>query len=72
MAIQNWNIENTPKITINDKLKELLKQISKLVLVQAHELERIKMKGRFYRFEKYIDDLYTHYIVKKLPKTYLN
>jgi hypothetical protein len=72
MAIQNWNIENTPKITINDKLKELLKQRSKLVLVQAHELERIKMKGRFYRFEKYIDDLYTHYIVKKLPKTYLN
>lgn len=72
MAIQNWIVQKTPKVTLNDKLNDLLKQRSKLVLVQAHELERIKMKGRFYRFEKYIDDLYTHYIVKKLPKTYLN
>jgi hypothetical protein len=58
-------------ITLLDKVKALLEQPYKLVLVQQHELERLRSKENRSQYSDYIERLYTHYIVKKLGKTYL-
>jgi hypothetical protein len=59
--------------TFADKLRTLLENRDKLVLVQQHELERIrenKSKSDIYR--PYVDSLYEHYIVNKQPRLYLS
>ena len=58
-------------ITLSDKVKALLEKPYKLVLVQRHELERLRLNGKRSEKSTYINNLYNHYIVKKLPKTYL-
>jgi hypothetical protein len=58
-------------ITLLDKVKILLEQPYKLVLVQQHELERLRSKEHRSQFSAYIEALYKHYIVKGLGKTYL-
>lgn len=58
-------------LTMLDKIKVLLSQPYKLVLVQQHELERLRSNKTRSSHAKYIEDLYYHYIVKGLPKTYL-
>ncbi len=71
----NWiKNQSIPILSIPDKLKALIKIGHKLVLCQLHELERIQLdKSISHRNEKgaYVENLYTHYIVKQLPKTYL-
>jgi len=72
----NWvkQQNNNPQLSTPDKLNALIKIGYKLVLCQLHELERMKLlnkistKGTEITFIEY---LYTHYIVKQLPKTYL-
>lgn len=74
MAVNsNWvnSKEKENQFTTKDKLRELLRQPYKLVLVQQHELERLRTKCNAEDYTKYIDGLYDHYVVKKLPKTYL-
>lgn len=70
---QNWihNIDNKPEPSLNDKLASLLKIGHKLVLVQLHELERIKKLRHKEIQSGYVIHLYNHYIVQQLPKTYL-
>lgn len=66
-------LQKPMELTNTDKLRILLKNRSKLVLVQQHELERIQSSNR--RREKhneYVEYLYQHYIVDKKQKTYLN
>jgi hypothetical protein len=67
----NWIHSRKPIMTLPDKVKELLKIGDKLVLVQKHELERLKDDTHKDRHADYINQLYDHYIVKKLPKTFL-
>ena len=67
----NWIKETNPSMSLNDKIKELLKNPSKLVLVQIHELERIRSIKNKQQVESYVNQLYDHYIVKKQPKRYL-
>lgn len=59
------------QLTIQDKIKRLLEQPYKLVLVQRHELERLRLNKNRAKHEAYIDQLYNHYIINKLSKTYL-
>jgi len=70
-ASSNWIHEKNPGPSINDKLVNLLKLGDSLVLVQKHELERIKKYRHKDRYAEYINQLYTHYIILSLPKTYL-
>lgn len=68
------NKQNNTDISLNDKLKTLLKpsNLIKLVLVQQHELERINLLFRLREKEiVYIEQLYQHYIVQNKTKTYL-
>jgi hypothetical protein len=69
----NWIAQNKPnKVSSLDKLRELLKIHYKLVLIQADELARlrVKQKGIQTDYEKrFIDFLYNHYIVQGLGKT---
>lgn len=67
----NWIHDEKPVLSLKDKLKALLKIGHKLVLVQKHELERLKLLKHPDRYGVYIEELYTHYIVNNLPKTYL-
>lgn len=69
--IQNQKVQ---VLSIPDKMKALIKIGHKLVLCQLHELERLQVENNVsHRGEKagYVEFLYTHYIVKQLPKTYL-
>lgn len=59
------------QLTLLDKIKRLLEKPYKLVLVQRHELERLRLSKNRAKHEAYIDQLYEHYIINKLPKTYL-
>lgn len=59
------------QLTTLDKIKRLLEQPYKLVLVQRHELERLRLNKSRSKHEGYINYLYDHYIVNKLPKTYM-
>ena len=67
----NWIHSSKPVLSLNDKLKELLKIEHKLVLVQFHELERIRHSKNIDKHCGYINYLYNNYIVNSLPKTYL-
>lgn len=70
MASINSNLQIN-RITLLDKIKRLLEQPYKLVLVQKHELERLRINNSRSKHEAYINRLYDHYIINKLPKTYL-
>ena len=60
------------ELSVLDKAKELLAQPYKLVLVQQHELERIRKKISSNPADvAYTSRLFKHYIIDKLPKTYL-
>ena len=67
----NWIHSKEVLLSLNDKVKDLLKIGYKLVLVQQHELERIRVSRHTDRYDDYINKLYQHYIVDGLPKTYL-
>ena len=69
-ASNNWIHSKLPLVSVNDKIKELLSISDKLVLIQQHELERIKSKKLRSKEYNYINALYQHYIINKLPKTY--
>jgi hypothetical protein len=69
--MSNWIDEEHNELSLLDKLRELLTQPYKLVLVQQHELERIRALRTKSRYKAYINFLHTHYIVEKKPKTYL-
>lgn len=58
-------------ITLLDKIKALLEQPYKLVLVQQHELERLRLHNSRSSHSGYIENLYKHYIIEGKPKTYL-
>ena len=60
-----------PPLTLNDKLKDLVKIGHKLVLVQLHELERIRIAKDKSKYENYIETLYNHHIVLGLPEMYI-
>ena len=67
----NWMHNNSSEPSSYDKIKELLKQSYKLVLVQQHELERMKNKSLHAVDSNYINYLYNHYIVEGKGKSYL-
>lgn len=67
----NWIHSKEALLSLNDKVKDLLKIGYKLVLVQQHELERIKTIKHKDIYANYINQLYQHYILEELPKTYL-
>lgn len=71
-ASANWiHDQKKQEPSLNDKLLILLKNSDKLVLVQKHELERIRnLRHKDSQFE-YINQLYQHYIVLGLPKTFI-
>ena len=69
--MNNWIHNNSNEPTTIDKLKELLKQPYKLVLVQQHELERMRDKSLHTTDVNYINNLYQHYVVEGKGKTYL-
>lgn len=64
------NSLNHDVLTSLDMIKSLLEKPYKLVLVQQHELERLRTKEHRSQHFGYIESLYKHYIIKKLPKTY--
>lgn len=70
----NWISQSTgnPLPSFNDKVKALFEIRTKLVLCQQHEIERLKTSAHQDRHGVYIEQLYQHYIVKGLGKTYLN
>lgn len=70
-ANNNWIFQKNPEVSTKDKLDILLKMKDKLVLVQTHELERIKNISNKNNYVGYIDSLYKHYVTLGLPKTYL-
>lgn len=58
--------------SIINKLKELLRIKTSLVLVQQHELELMNKRRKLSSNQsQYVENLYEHYIVNKKPKTYL-
>lgn len=63
--------EQDKHISLESKIKQLLALGDKLVLCQIHELERLKLSSAKDRNKGYIENLYNHYVVKQLPKTYL-
>ncbi|WP_439132411.1 hypothetical protein [Polaribacter sp.] len=68
------NLNNSLKIgniTLQHKIRKLLEQPYKLVLVQKHELERLKNNAKRSNQSSYIEKLYKHYIIEGKPKTYL-
>ena len=71
--MNNWiNTKEKEVISNIDKIKILLKQPYKLVLVQQHELEKLRLKSTLKVNDiNYINSLYDHYIVNGLGKTYL-
>lgn len=58
-------------LTLLDKIKKLLEQPYKLVLVQQHELERLRVHKKRSTHSTYIENLYKHYIIEGKKKTYL-
>ena len=67
--VNSWMHSKGP--SLNDKIKDLLQIHYKLVLVQADELQKIRLRNDKNKYIPYVDYLYDHYIVKGLPKTYL-
>lgn len=70
----NWVNTGANTVSVKDKLKQLLSMADKLVLVQVHELERIKAAEHKHRgkMNYYIENLYVHYVERGLSKTYMN
>jgi hypothetical protein len=69
----NWiSSGNHQPLSAMDQVKELLRIKHKLVLVQVHELERLRGSRRLFKYTTYIKDLHNHYIVNNGDKTYLN
>jgi hypothetical protein len=69
--MNNW-IHNTGEVSMKDKIKELTMSGYKLVLVQFHEIERLRTKMHYKDEEyQYVNRLYKHYIIDCLGKTYL-
>lgn len=63
----------TESITPAEQVRQLLSKPYKLVLVQRDELMRIRFKRRAKPNEiVYIQQLYDHYILLGLGKTYLS
>jgi hypothetical protein len=72
MLSDNWIRALGKVVTIKDKIRELSLIERKLVLVQQDEVRRIRNTGSLTNIHvRYIEDLYKHYIIDKLPKTYL-
>jgi hypothetical protein len=72
MSSDNWIRALGKVVTIKDKIRELSLIERKLVLVQQDEVKRIRNIGKLTNIHvKYIEYLYKHYIIDKLPKTYL-
>jgi hypothetical protein len=69
--MNNWINNNSSEPSSYDKIKELLKQPYKLVLVQQHELERLRDKSLHTSDINYIYYLFNHYIIDVKNKTYL-
>lgn len=71
--LNNWvNTASGPTpMSVLDKIKELLLIRDKLVLVQLHEVERIKEMHNPHRLSPYIEMLYKHYVTEGKPKLYL-
>ena len=69
--MENWIATKKTEPTTIDKLRELLKKPYKLVLVQQHELEKLRVKKLHQVDTDYINSLYQHYIVEGKGKTYL-
>ena len=66
----NWIKNKSNTLSTKDKVKILLKQPYNLVLVQQHELERIKPLETINTYQRdYVEKLYTHYIINRLNKT---
>lgn len=58
--------------SIINKLKELSRIKTSLVLVQQHELELMNKRRKLSSNQsQYVENLHKHYIVNKKPKTYL-
>ena len=68
----NWIHTNTPQISLKDKIIALLKIHYKLVLVQVHELQRLRVHTKVHQHANYVNYLYQHYILENNPKTYLS
>jgi hypothetical protein len=68
----NWiSQQNNPKPSKFDKIKQLLKISSKLVLVQKDELENLRNVKTLHNKEiVFIDYLFNHYITLGLGKSY--
>lgn len=69
---ENWVHIKNNVLTLNDKIISLMSIKHKLVLVQQHELERLKVDKHKSKHANYINDLYNHYIVNNGSKTYIN
>lgn len=70
--MNNWINNNNSEFSTKDKIKELLKQPYKLVLIQQHELEAMRDKSLHKKEIDYVDYLYKHYIIEGKGKTYLS
>lgn len=71
----NGNINNSLRlrqVTLQDKIKQLLKKPYKLVLIQQQELEMLRNNNKRSNHAKYIEELYKHYIIECKQKTYLH
>jgi hypothetical protein len=68
----NWisSDEDRPISSI-DMIKELLARPYRLVLVQQHELERLRVDTSRTKHNDYISRLFNHYIINQGSKTYL-
>ena len=69
--VANWVHSDASHLSLKDKVKDLLKIRHKLVLIQVHELERLRNSNKLNEQVKYVENLYNHYIVQGLPKTYI-
>ena len=60
----NW-IKTKEKSVLStfDKIKDLLKQASKLVSIERQELSRLRYKKLKIEDMQYVDNLYQHYII---------
>lgn len=70
----NWIKQTVGEMqpTVEDKLKALLRVPYKLVLVQLHELEKLRNRNKKNDYDiRFIEYLYLHYIVEGKGKTYL-
>ncbi len=70
MSQNNW-ISDKNHLSVADKIKELLFQPYRLVLVQQHELERLRVHEGRAKYANYVNALYNHYIINNGFKTYL-